>query len=121
MLTTEKHAFSHVLPGAFVPENFEWRQTSRTFVRNLHGGNEGNGLKLVRTRTNETIAVYAGLGKRDGRGEAAKVLGTLKFVGQDGGPNLGEDFEVLTVMSILSVVERARRAAKANFEALGMN
>lgn len=65
----------------------------------------------MRISTGDTIAVYAGL-----RGQAKaysynskRVLGMFRFLSGKGMGSLGEEFEVLAVMSILAVVERSRR------------
>lgn len=65
----------------------------------------------MRISTGDTIAVYAGL-----RGQAKaysnnskRVLGMFRFLNGKGMGNLGEEFEVLAVMSILAIVERSRR------------
>lgn len=65
----------------------------------------------MRISTGDTIAVYAGL-----RGQAKayshnskRVLGMFRFLSGKGMSSLGEEFEVLAVMSILSIVERSRR------------
>ena len=85
---------------------------------------EGGGLKLVRIGTAESVAVYAGVRGTEGR---RRVVGLFRFLGEDdlgrvineGG--LGEEFEVLAIVSLLAVLERGRRAAVENRLAWGVN
>ncbi|TAQ89879.1 hypothetical protein B7494_g1814 [Chlorociboria aeruginascens] len=81
----------------------------------------GAGLKLVRLSTGETVAVYAGTNNEGERGKK-RVVGMLRFVSGEGGQEmglglgmsgLGEEWEVLALMSLLCVVERGKRAARA--------
>lgn len=95
---------------------------------------KGLKMKLVRWSTNDVVGVFAGTGieeiiidektgreklpkhrKRD-KNEERKVIGMFRFLPLPGaeaggvaGATLGEEFEVLAVMSLLSIVERGRR------------
>ena len=64
-------------------------------------------MKLVRLKTGETMAAYAGM-KKEG---SARLVGMFRFLvaEQDG---LGSEFEVLALVSLISVVERGRRAKR---------
>jgi hypothetical protein len=66
-------------------------------------------MKLVRIANGRTVAVYAGLGSRK-LATKTTVLGMLSFWNGNGKVDMGEDFEVLAVMSLLAVVEKSRRA-----------
>ena len=85
---------------------------------------ENGGLKLVRINTAETVAVYAGV-RRNERGR--RVVGIFRFLGEDdlgiviNGGGLGEEFEVLAIVSLLAVLERGRRAVLENRLAWGVN
>jgi len=83
-----------------------------SFVRSVESARE-NALKLVRISTGEVVAVYAGLGYSSKASNPSKVVGMFRFLRGDGMVGLQGEFELLAVMSILSVVERGRRAAKA--------
>ncbi|KAG9237865.1 hypothetical protein BJ875DRAFT_452635 [Amylocarpus encephaloides] len=122
MFSAEKFSFSHTLPRSFVRERFEWRYSSGPFTRTSEGAKESGGLKLVRVSTGDTVAVYAGLGgtaKHVGS-RSKRVLGMFRFLSGGGLVNLGEEFEVLAVMSILSVVEKSRRALVVQKAAFGI-
>jgi len=79
-------------------------------VRTLDGIRETGGLKLVRTITGDTVAVYAGLGQSSRTKNPRRVLGMFRFLGE----RLGEEFDVFAVMSILAIVEKGRRTMEAN-------
>ena len=72
----------------------------------------------------ESVAVYAGVRRK---AEGRRVAGLFRFLGEDdlgrsienGG--LGEEFEVLALVSLLAVLERGRRAVLENKLALGVN
>lgn len=80
----------------------------------VDGGRESGDLKLVRSITGETVAVYDGLGynprKPASTRNPRRVVGVFRFLGD----RLGEEFDVFAVVSILSIVERGRRAEEAN-------
>lgn len=69
-------------------------------------------MKLVRTSTNETVAVYAGLGQTSLENNPSRVVGMFRFLRGEGTGDLEEDWEILAVMSILSVVEKGRRIVR---------
>lgn len=98
-------------------EKFEWRHSSGPFVRTADGVRETGGLKLVRTITGETVAVYVGLANTSRTRNPRRVAGMFRFLGD----RLGEEFDVFAVMSILSIVEKGRRATEANRVAFGIN
>ncbi|CAG8961305.1 hypothetical protein HYFRA_00013766 [Hymenoscyphus fraxineus] len=109
MFSTEKYTFSYTNPRSFVRERFEWRYSSGPFIRTSEGRKESGGLKLIRMRNGETIAVYAGLaGTMKTYGNSKRVLGMFRFLNGKVMGGLGEEFEVLAVMSILAIVERSR-------------
>jgi len=74
------------------------------------GIRETGGLKLVRTITGETVAVYAGMGMGERKRNPRRVVGMFRFLGD----RLGEEFDVFAVMSILAIVEKGRRTMEAN-------
>lgn len=86
-------------------------------MRTLDGVHETGGLKLVRTITGDTVAVYAGLGNSSRTRNPRRVVGMFRFLGD----RLGEEFDVFAVMSIISIVEKGRRLAEANRVAFGIN
>lgn len=168
IFSAERYAFSHTLPRTAVLENFEWRHSSSSLIRNLakvcngiadthaqsapssastKSTNAGglkisapgtikentysNGLKLVRCTTGKTVAIYAG--DREGRldDNPKKAVGMMRFLaGDEGGAGggagqgkagwgLGEEFELLAIMSILCVMERGRRVMEVHRVTLG--
>jgi hypothetical protein len=119
IFTPEKYAFCHTLPRSFVRERFEWRYSSGPFIRTQDGQKESGGLKLIRVTTGETVAVYAGLGNVSNN--ASPVIGMFRFLTGDSLVGLGEEFEILAVLSILTVIEKQRRAVIASKAAFGIN
>ncbi|TVY52083.1 hypothetical protein LCER1_G007965 [Lachnellula cervina] len=119
IFSPEKYAFCHTLPRSFVRERFEWRYSSGPFIRTQDGNKESGGLKLIRVTTGETVAVYAGLGNVSN--EERSVVGMFRFLAGENLVNLGEEFDILAVMSILTVVEKQRRAVVASKAAFGIN
>ncbi|KAH7369780.1 hypothetical protein BKA65DRAFT_5051 [Rhexocercosporidium sp. MPI-PUGE-AT-0058] len=118
IFSAEKYEFCHTLPWNDVRERFEWRQTSGPFVRTID--RDSGGLKLIRVSTGDVIAVYAGLGYSSRASNPSRVIGMFRFLRGDSTVGLGEEFEVLAIMSILSLVERGRRVAKAHRKAFGL-
>jgi hypothetical protein len=90
----------------------------------MEGVKESVALKLVRISTAESVAVYAGVKRR---AEGRRVVGLFRFLWEDeggglvSGGGLGEEFEILALVSLLSVLEKARRAALENTLAWGVN
>ncbi|TVY46864.1 hypothetical protein LOCC1_G002789 [Lachnellula occidentalis] len=119
IFSPEKYSFCHTLPRSFVRESFEWRYSSGPFIRTQDGNKETGGLKLIRVTTGETVAVYAGLGSVSN--EERPVVGMFRFLAGENLVNLGEEFDILAVMSILTVVEKQRRAVVASKAAFGIN
>lgn len=119
IFSPEKYAFCHTLPRSFVRERFEWRYSSGPFIRTQDGNKESGGLKLIRVTTGETVAVYAGLGNVGN--DERPVVGMFRFLAGENLVNLGEEFEILAVMSILTVVEKQRRAVVASKAAFGIS
>ncbi|KAK0113769.1 hypothetical protein ONS95_014019 [Cadophora gregata] len=118
IFSAEKYEFCHTFPWNNVRERFEWRYTSGPFVRTIY--RDSGGLKLIRVSTGDAIAVYAGLGHSSKASNPSRVLGMFRFLKGDSIEGLGEEFEVLAIMSILSLVERGRRVAKAHNKAFGI-
>lgn len=127
IFTTEKHGFYHTSPSTLAREKFEWRQSSSSNsapFATMEALKESGGLKLVRISRAESVAVYAGVRRK---AEGRRVAGLFRFLGEDdlgrsienGG--LGEEFEVLALVSLLAVLERGRRAVLENKLALGVN
>ncbi|KAF8857101.1 hypothetical protein BDZ45DRAFT_727012 [Acephala macrosclerotiorum] len=128
LFSVEKHTFHHTLPHTSPPirECFEWRYTSSPFLRPGDRGRESGGLKLVRCSTGDVVAVYAGLGEGGGidkRKNPRGVVGMMRFLsggrGKGKGRGLEGEWEVLVVMSILTVVERNRRVVRRQREGFG--
>ncbi|KAF7876535.1 hypothetical protein EAF04_001624 [Stromatinia cepivora] len=141
IFTAERYAFYHTLPRTFVKEKFEWRQVSSSSSSSApHVGlaavpeemtskKGGVKLKLMRCSTGETIAVYVGVGnedwadkerKRRPRKERGKVLGMMRWLElESGSAGLGDEFELMGVMSVLGVMERWRRVMNVQKQ-LGM-
>lgn len=66
--------------------------------------------------------MYAGLGEgadRDRKRNPRGVLGMMRFLNGDGVVGLGEAWEVLAVMGILSVVEKNRRELRVERRGVG--
>jgi hypothetical protein len=118
IFTTEKYSFGHTHQRTGVRERFEWRNSSRSFIRSFDEKQETGGLKLVRIRTGDVIAVYAGLGQTKAQ-NTSRVVGMFRFLKGDSSHGLGEDLEVLAIVSLLSIVERARRDIKMHMLAFG--
>ncbi|PBP20805.1 alternative oxidase [Diplocarpon rosae] len=107
ILRSEKYEFCHSLRWTGKREKFEWRHASGPFTR-MVDKNSG-GLRLVRVSTGDVIAVYAGLRPTLRATHPSRMLGMFRFLRGDGMTDLGEEFEMLAVMTILSLVERGRR------------
>lgn len=82
----------------------------------MDGIRESGGLKLVRSITGETVAVYAGLGHSSRTKNPRRVVGMFRFLGE----RLGAEFDILAVMSMVVVVERGRRTVEAGRIAFGV-
>lgn len=75
----------------------------------------------MRISTAESVAVYAGVRRKEG---GRRVVGVFRFLGEDdlgrvitGGGfsgGLGEEFEMLAIVSLLAVLERGRRSVLEN-------
>ncbi|KAL2072137.1 hypothetical protein VTL71DRAFT_11480 [Oculimacula yallundae] len=115
----EKYEFCYTLPWNDVRERFEWRHTSGPFMRSID--RDSGGLKLIRVSTGNVIAVYAGLGQESKARNPGRVQGMFRFLKEEGTVGLGEEFEVLAIVSILSLVERARRGAMGHKRAFSLN
>ncbi len=102
-------------------ERFEWRYTSGPFVRTIDSAKESGGLKLIRTSTGDVVAVYAGLGPSSRASNPSRVIGMFRFLRGECTAGLGGEFEALAIMSILSIVERNRRAIKAHKQAFRLH
>ncbi|ESZ96173.1 hypothetical protein SBOR_3448 [Sclerotinia borealis F-4128] len=140
IFTAERFAFYHTLPRTFVKEKFEWRQVSSSSSSaplvglasvpvEMTSKRGGVKMKLLRCSTGETIAVYVGVGnedwadkerKRRPRKERGKVLGLMRWLDlESGSAGLGDEFELMGVMSVLGVMERWRRVMNVQKQ-LGM-
>jgi hypothetical protein len=117
IITTEKYAFHLTLPRTSVREKFEWRYAAGPILRSLEGIRQSGVLKLVRSITGETVAVYAGLGQSSRTKNPRRVVGMFRFLGE----RLGEEFDVLAIMSILAIVERGRRSVESSRINFGLN
>jgi hypothetical protein len=81
-------------------EMFEWKSSSGADVQSLEG--KSHGMKLVRMRSGEVVAAWT----RANSGYKKK--GKISFLRTDKGA-LGEGFELMVVVSILAIMEKARR------------
>jgi hypothetical protein len=113
LFTVEKHAFYHTIPRTSIRERFEWRCAVGLFGHTK--GHECGGLKLVRMQNGATVAVYAGLGHSSRRSNPGRVMGMFRFLRGDGVIGLEEEWEMLSVMSLLAVLERGRQRSVALF------
>jgi hypothetical protein len=75
---------------------------------------------LVRTSTGDVLAVYAGLGPSSKASNPNRVVGMFRFLKNDGMVGLGEEFEVLAIMTLMSIIEKGKRETKVNREAFGI-
>ncbi|KAB8293098.1 hypothetical protein EYC80_007457 [Monilinia laxa] len=141
IFTAERYAFYHTLPRTFVKEKFEWRQVSSSssssaphvgvssIPEEMTSKKGGVKMKLMRCSTGETIAVYVGVGNEDwadkdrkkkSRKERGRVLGMMRWLElESGSAGLGDEFELMGVMSVLGVMERWRRVMNVQKQ-LGM-
>ncbi|KAG0652694.1 hypothetical protein D0Z07_0731 [Hyphodiscus hymeniophilus] len=91
--------------GQTLRERFEWKSSSGPEVQSLQGSSRG--MKCVRVRSGEVVAAWA----RPNSGHAKK--GKMRFLLNEGG--MGDDrgrFEIAVVISMLSIMEKARRSNK---------
>lgn len=119
ILSSDVHTFRHrVQTSDGKPaqlESFEWRhsgdpEVAALAMENLPGEDitqEARGLKLMRVSIGQTLAAFAG-GKHQRKLNPRRVAGKLRFVGQ---PVLDP---LVVVLTILSIMERARRNATWN-------
>lgn len=91
--------FSCTLPGSNVKERFEWKRSSGQEVASLHGRSHGE--KLVRAKTGEIVAAWTLPGMSN------KKKGKMSFLGNR--EVLGEKFELMAVICMLGIMEKARR------------
>lgn len=69
-----------------------------------------SGMKLIRVRTREVVAVYANVNL------SVKKTGKMSFLmSEKDGLDLGYEFQLMAVMSVLSLLVERRRGARANF------
>ena len=94
-----------VIPESGVRERFEWRRSSDLEVHRLQGRSKG--MSFVRVGTGEVMVVYAGVS-----GRSTKKAGKFRWVGgRGGGTDIGDAGELLCVMSLLALLEKARRSS----------
>lgn len=94
------HHFSLYLESVYSRERFEWRECYRRELREYGMGNYlSNGMKLVRIRTGQVVALYVKVIC------AVKKTGKIKFLGRD----LGNEFQIMTVMTLLAIQEAEKR------------
>ncbi|KAJ5046532.1 uncharacterized protein L3040_003775 [Drepanopeziza brunnea f. sp. 'multigermtubi'] len=111
LFKAEKFEFSYTLPLSDTRETFEWQHASGFFGRTI--GRDSGGLKLVRASTGDVMAVYVGLGESRKKRNPSRVVGMFRFLPGKGTVDLDEEWEILAVTSILSLVERGTRTTKA--------
>ncbi|EPQ65024.1 hypothetical protein BGT96224_2734 [Blumeria graminis f. sp. tritici 96224] len=88
------------LPGSGSKVQFAWRQNQERDLISLDSRN--NGLKLVNCDTGEIVATWTR------PSFSTKKLGKMNFLVEDRS-RLGERFELMAVITILSIMERERR------------
>ncbi|KAG9243655.1 hypothetical protein BJ878DRAFT_509775 [Calycina marina] len=115
MFKTPSYVFHFIVPSSSpttrsLREKFEWYHSSGPLIRTVKEVRKSGGLKLVRCRTDEAVAVYAGLTSVINVKNPRRVFGMMRFLGE----SLGEEFDVYAVMSMLAIVERGRRVVEAN-------
>jgi hypothetical protein len=91
-------------------EMFEWKSSSGADVQSLDG--RSHGMKLVRMRSGEVVAAWT----RANSGYKKK--GKISFLRTDKGA-FGEGFELMVVVSILAIMEKARRKNNASASGAG--
>lgn len=91
-------SFSCVLPGG-KRESFEWKRSSGPEVARLQG--RSHGMKLARSSTGEIVAAWAQPGM------STRKKGKMAFLGNR--EALGEKFELMAVMCMIGIMEKARR------------
>lgn len=91
--------FYCTLPGSNVNERFEWKRSSGQEVASLHGRSHGD--KLVRVKTGEVVAAWTLPGM------STKKKGKMSFLGNR--EVLGDKFELMAVICMLGIMEKARR------------
>lgn len=90
-----RREFTYTLSGESAPMVFRWKSSSCKEIRDL--GGSGSGLKLVKVASGEVVAGWS----RPRGGAFSHKKGRMGFVGK----RLGEEFDLLVVMSLLVVVE----------------
>ena len=104
IFTGERSYFSSRVIGAnrlIEREGFEWRKLDKT---NRGDAGQKDGFKLVMVRTREVIATFE---KDDDSAPGIGTLGYFKFHVEE--ERLGEECEVMAVISLLGVIEKERR------------
>jgi hypothetical protein len=102
-LTKESVFSSHMyfsFPVEGKMEKFEWRRSAGPEVQSLCGSSRG--MKLVRVLRDQTLAAWAG--PRSGRDK----VGKMRLLVPDR-TVYGERFEVMVIISIVAIMEKARR------------
>jgi hypothetical protein len=78
-------------------ELFEWKRSSGSEVSSLGGSSWRHGMKLVSSKTGEVVAAWAP--------HSMSKHGKMRFTGL-----LGDTFEVMAVITLLAILEKARRS-----------
>ncbi|KAK0107974.1 hypothetical protein ONS96_003756 [Cadophora gregata f. sp. sojae] len=92
------HFFTVPVGGNQTPERFEWKSSKGNEVRSLNG--KSHGMKLVRVRTGEVVVAWAP------PNSGTRKRGKMAFLNRE---VLGENFEIMAVVTILAIMEKARR------------
>lgn len=95
------HYFSLYLEDYGRRERFEWKSSGGAEVRAL---GHSTGMKLVRVKTGEVVAAYADVSC------AWTKKGKICFLGTD----LGDEWRVMVVMSLVALLEARRRSRSSN-------
>ncbi|KAH7397516.1 hypothetical protein BKA64DRAFT_38202 [Cadophora sp. MPI-SDFR-AT-0126] len=92
------HYFTVPVGGNQTPERFEWKNSQGNEVRSLNG--KSHGMKLVRVKTGEVVVAWAP------PNSGTRKRGKMAFLNRE---VLGENFEIMAVVTILAMMERTRR------------
>lgn len=107
-LRWERFYFSCMVPrndsGKMASEKFEWRRLER---KRGDVKRQIDGYHVVRTRSGDAVAVF-----EESPGLGGGIMGTLTFAVQE--ETLGGEFDIIAVMSLISVIEKERRRGIAS-------
>jgi hypothetical protein len=94
------HYFSLFLHRLDVRERFEWKNSCGAEVKAL---GHNSGMKLIKTQTDEVLAVYADVRF------AVKKRGKMSFLETGKGEDLGSEWRIMVFMTLMAILEVRRR------------